>query len=221
MGGNNLEHLNLKLWYTVPNQKIIITVKAESGAEHPYSIDNINAIRQAMRELTDKAFKLYMNMCINKDGFTYPLSPKFIETKTGMTESRYRDAVKELIKKGFLKQSDKQKNAYFFYEDPKAAYIENAESVCKKSEDCISNSDTPSIRNDIDCLSESKGEILYNTTINNKYNNNKNNNYHTNIEKLDELSNSLSDSNRFETKDNDESITSENDDVMPWDEEDY
>lgn len=215
MGGKHLE-----TFYTVPNQKIIVTVKAKADTENIYSKDNISAVLQAMRTLTDRAYKLFMRMNLNKNGFTYPLSPALIKKDTGMSETRYREAVKELIKKGFLKQSDKQKNVYYFCEYPEAAYINNDKSICTITEGCISNLGTPSIRNDVDHLHESKGEIIYNTTINNKkYNND--NEYVTGINNLDELSNILSDSDRFKANSSNKPITPENDDVMPWEKEDY
>ena len=56
---------------------------------------------------------------------------------------------------------------------------------------------------------KSEGEIIYNTTKDNKNNN------------IEELSDALSDSNRFKNNNSNKPITPENDDVMPWEQEDY
>ena len=57
-------------FYTVPNQKVICTHKAVSDDEHIYSKFNIMATEKAAKELSDRAFKLYVRLNLNKDGFT-------------------------------------------------------------------------------------------------------------------------------------------------------
>lgn len=74
----------------------------------------------AAKELTDRAFKLYLRMSLHQDGFTYALSPVEICNSIGMSNKRYREAVNELIVKNYLVQSKDHKNMFIFYENPRS-----------------------------------------------------------------------------------------------------
>lgn len=106
-------------YHTSPNQKCVITQKTQSDKDHIYALVNLEAVFTAAQELSDRAFKLYSRLNMHCDGYTYGLSPTEIQRTIGMSEDRYRTAVKELIKKGYLIQSDTQRNLYTFYEFPK------------------------------------------------------------------------------------------------------
>lgn len=106
------------LYHTSPNQRMVVTQKTQSDKEHTYAIVNLKALFTAARELTDKAFKLYSRLNMHSNEYAYALSPVEIQKTTGMSEDRYRRAVKELIKKGYLVQSAGQKNLFTFYEYP-------------------------------------------------------------------------------------------------------
>lgn len=108
----------VKYIYTSPNQKIITTKKTISDDAHIYGICNIDATLTAAKELTDRAFKLYLRMSLHQDGYTYALSPVEICNSIGMSDKRYRDAVNELIAKKYLVQSEDHKNVFVFYENP-------------------------------------------------------------------------------------------------------
>jgi len=108
----------VKYIYTSPNQKIITTKKTISDDTHIYGICNIDATLTAAKELTDRAFKLYLRMSLHQDGYTYALSPIEIYNSIGMSDKRYRDAVNELIAKNYLVQSEDYKNVFVFYENP-------------------------------------------------------------------------------------------------------
>lgn len=107
-----------KYIYTSPNQKIITTKKTISDDAHIYGICNISATLSAAKELTDRAFKLYLRMSLHQDGYTYALSPVEICNSIGMSDKRYREAVNELITKNYLTQSENQRNMFVFYENP-------------------------------------------------------------------------------------------------------
>ena len=106
------------VYMTSPNQKIVQTYKAVSDSEHPYSICNLDAMLMAARNLTDRAFKLYVRMNLHQDDYTYALSPVEINDSIGMSDKRYREAVKELAQKGYLVKSKKRQNLYLFLENP-------------------------------------------------------------------------------------------------------
>lgn len=109
---------NIYIYHTSPNQKSVITKKTVSDAGSPYGICNVSAVLTAASTLSDRAFKLYMRMNLHQDGFTYALSPVEISKSTGMSDKRYRDAVKELVEKGYLVQSEKYNSLFTFYEYP-------------------------------------------------------------------------------------------------------
>ena len=109
---------NIYVYQTSPNQKIVHTQKAASNAEHLYGICNIEAMLSAARKLSDRAFKLYTRMNLHQNEHTYALSPAEIDKSIGMSDKRYRDAVNELIEKGYLVQDKKRKNVYVFFESP-------------------------------------------------------------------------------------------------------
>lgn len=168
------------IWQTSPNQKTVVTKKTESGAASPYGICNVAAVLMAAKALSDRAFKLYMRMNLHQDGHTYALSPVEINGAIGMSDKRYRDAVNELIDKGYLVQSDKHKALYSFYEFPQ---LDNKQSGLPISPDNPSEIGTSSTQNGritrpfrTDNPSISGGEILHNITSHNTSDNTVNSN---------------------------------------------
>ncbi len=135
---------NIYIYHTSPNQRSVITHKTLSDKEHPYGICNIAATLIAAKELTDRAFKLYIRMSLHQDGHTYALSPVEINNSIGMTDKRYREAVKELIDKGYLVQHKDHKSVYIFYEAPD---IDNV-SVLSKEIDYPPKTERIPFRND-------------------------------------------------------------------------
>ena len=113
-------------YVTSPNQKVICTSKTKSDAEHVYSRVNVEASLTAARELSDRAYKLYSRMTLHLDGFSYALSPAAIKSEIGISESKCRNAVNELIKKGYLVLAPERKNFFIFYEYPQIDCLDNA-----------------------------------------------------------------------------------------------
>ena len=103
------------IYHTSPNQKTVITRKTVSDRENTYGISNVDATLSAAKSLTDRAFKLYARMNLHQDGHTYALSPVEILNSIGMSEKKYREAVKELIEKKYLVETER-KGVYYFYE---------------------------------------------------------------------------------------------------------
>lgn len=109
---------SVKVIVTYPNQKVIITNKAQSDKENIYGIQNLKALYQAAKSLTNKAFKLYIYMNCNQAGYKYALSPKAVCIDIGLKEKSCQSAVKELVEKGYLVKQNDGSNIYDFYELP-------------------------------------------------------------------------------------------------------
>lgn len=80
----------------------------------------------AIKTLSHRGLKLYLFLAKNKDGEWYPLSQDNAENFTGMDENTYGKAVKELIEKGFLTETEKPS----FFEAGKKAVKYYVFSVC-------------------------------------------------------------------------------------------
>ena len=85
---------NVYVYHTSPNQKSIITHKTVSDDSHIYGKCNVEAVLRAGKELSDRAFKLYVRLNLHQDGHTYALSPIAIQGDIGLSDKRYREAVK-------------------------------------------------------------------------------------------------------------------------------
>lgn len=109
-----------------PNQKMVITQKTLSDENHVYSKTNVEASLTAAKTLSDRAYKLYSRMNLHIDAFAYALSPATIKKEIGMSESKYRAAVKELIENGYLVLVKGRKKLFTFYEYPQKDCMGNA-----------------------------------------------------------------------------------------------
>lgn len=94
-----------------PNQKIITLRKAKSDKQNLYGIVNLEANRKALNLLPVNAYKIWVNIVLNQDGYTFALSNQF-----NMAKGTYDKAITELIDKGYLVCSEN--NQYTFYELP-------------------------------------------------------------------------------------------------------
>lgn len=103
------------------NQKTINVQKESCNKSNLYAMYNLNALQTAMIDLKGEAFKLWVYIGKNQNGYTFALS-KVDAIKWGIgSKSSYDRAVKELIEKGYL--VEKSKNHYDFYEVPKVEGI--------------------------------------------------------------------------------------------------
>ena len=103
--------------YTVPNQKIIIVKKSDSGESDLYTIINLDAFNGALSELTPIAFKLYCYLMRNQNKYKSALSRQDVVSVCNISDSSYQKGVKELIDKGYMVQE--KGNIYIFYDIPK------------------------------------------------------------------------------------------------------
>lgn len=80
---------------------------------------------EASRNLNDGAFKLWVFLSANVDGYQFDLSSKAMLNEFGIKKGQYDNAVKELIEKGYLVDENASHppedvlNYFGFYQIPK------------------------------------------------------------------------------------------------------
>lgn len=90
---------------SVPNQKaFIVYKKREAKNKNDVRLADIfkQDILAASRDLKDTTFKLYMYFVSNQDGFIGGLSKTDVIAQTGISESSYKRAIKELEEKKYF-----------------------------------------------------------------------------------------------------------------------
>lgn len=98
---------------TYPNQRVVTVFKERCDRDF-LQIKNTDWQQAAVNIESYGAFKLYLYLASNKDGYSLALSPVAVEEATGISESTYRRAFKELESLGYLSQAGGSKNHYFF-----------------------------------------------------------------------------------------------------------
>ena len=99
---------------TSPNQKTITVEKEKCDKENHYTMINLLALESAAADLKAGAFKLWVYIAKNQNGFTFGLSNKAVAEYFGIKKDQYDNAVKELIEKGYLIEI--KNNEYVFKE---------------------------------------------------------------------------------------------------------
>ena len=95
----------------VPNQKAFkVNKKREPDNKTDVRISDLfkKDIFEACKNLKDTTFKVYMYLVSNQDGYVGGLSKVDVLTQTGISESSYKRALKELEEKGYLLYSHQQ-----------------------------------------------------------------------------------------------------------------
>ena len=101
---------------SVPNQKTILIERVSEYARKNFlKVSNEN-LKSAMYNLSSSAFMLWIYFLDNSNGYPLELYPVDFCNITGLSDSTYRRAFKELEETGYLIQSKKQKNLYLFKE---------------------------------------------------------------------------------------------------------
>ena len=102
---------------TYANQKTIKVNKEVCDKEHLYSMNNLDALQQAMNNLKGEAFKLWCYLAKNQPGYVFALSSVDAVKNWGIgCDKSYDRAVRTLIERGYLIETSK--NHYDFYEIP-------------------------------------------------------------------------------------------------------
>ena len=133
MASRKIDVVELGTWkmYSIlvaKNQKVLQIHRIKSSI-------NFEANYKAMKALTSNAYVLYMYLLMHENHRVWALSSKDVYAKTHLTDKTYPNAVKELVKKGYLTpgiinlgelrsgvQSDYDRKykeeAYHLWEDP-------------------------------------------------------------------------------------------------------
>jgi hypothetical protein len=85
-----------------PNQKVITVFKDECKEDF-LQVNNANW-QVACSNLTYSAFKLYLYMAGNKNGYSFALSYEKINELVPMNRKTYDNAIRELKECGYLRQ---------------------------------------------------------------------------------------------------------------------
>ena len=162
-----------KNYNTVPNQKVVKVQKAPADKQNLYSIINIEAAHNAMKDLADTkaGFMLWYYFAENQNGYEFALSSKAVEAETGIKIKAYNSAIAAMIEKGYLENT--KGNYYVFHEIPVRENEDDSDNSVILPEDNPYPSGGQGVM-----LSEDKGypsgaqEILHyynNNTINNTF----------------------------------------------------
>lgn len=138
---------------TSPNQKTITICKELCDKQHFYTMINLNALEKAAQTLKAGAFKLWIYLAQNQNNYTFALSNKAVAEYFGIKKDQYDSAVKELIEKGYLIETTK--NKYNFLELAEKTTITNGkkpqlqvvETNTEKQENPITNITDNTINN--------------------------------------------------------------------------
>lgn len=138
---------------TSPNQKTITIKKEDCNRQNFYAAINLNALELAAIDLKSGAFKLWIYFAKNQDNYTFGLSNKAVAEQFGIKKDQYDSAVKELIEKGYLIET--AKNKYVFKELAEKTTIKSGnlpqskmvKTDCEKQEKPITNNTKITINN--------------------------------------------------------------------------
>ena len=102
---------------TFPNQKEVqIAERTPRDSKHLYSMNNLDALRQAMNCLKGSGLKMWLYLNKNQNNYRFGLS-RVDCAEWGIRKDSYYDGIKDLIDNGYLRQSQPGSNLYIFYEN--------------------------------------------------------------------------------------------------------
>ena len=126
---------------TSPNQKQIVirktNVEKGTGKSRAYFITYTDIVEAAARDLSNTAFKLYIYLLSNGNGFISAFSPKDVSDRYGCSMDSAREAFKILVDTGCLTLVPGTKSKYEFTDNKAAAATElpleiSAQLITKK-----------------------------------------------------------------------------------------
>lgn len=103
-----------------PNQKMVSIHrdKVLKGSREAFLCAYEDNLMEAMKNLSHTAFKVYIVLLLNKDGFNLEYSPTYISYATGMCVETARKCLRELEEKNYVIKSNNSNYGYDFYERP-------------------------------------------------------------------------------------------------------
>ena len=147
-------------------QKTVKVYKEPCDKRNFYTAINLTALSKAAKVLDGDAFKMWVYFSKNQHRYEFQLSSKHAEEAFSLSKRRYDNAVKELIEKGFLVDSNTDpnevKNSWSFYEIPledkdnKPLQQNDTSLVAKNNQPCICD-DT---RNNTENTNNMKNSLL-------------------------------------------------------------
>ena len=103
---------------SVENQKIVeIGERPERNKENLYAMVNLEALKEAMRNLKGSSLKMWLYFNKNQDGYKFELS-RVNCMEWGIKKDSYYSAIEDLIRRKYLVPRRKGSNCYRFYEVP-------------------------------------------------------------------------------------------------------
>lgn len=163
----------IQIVYTVPNQKVVKVKHYLCDGTHLYAMCNLKSNKKALQELSPNTYKLYMYFSLNQDDYTFALSCQAVCNATGMSDSTYKKAVRELVDKGYLVKS-KTKGLYIFYEGTENSPDRSVEINRQEEEkDTTENKKqtVQKVKKNSSRGVKNNGEIIQDNTNNNTLNN--------------------------------------------------
>lgn len=88
---------------TYPNQRVVCIQKDKCRSNF-LQID-IDDWQEASKVLSPTAFKIYLYLASNADGYKLALSPKAIDLALNIKKTAYYSAISQLIETGYLEES--------------------------------------------------------------------------------------------------------------------
>ena len=102
---------------TYPNQKEVqVAKRTPRNADHLYSMNNLDSLRQAMSTLKGSGLKMWLYLNKNQDNYRFGLS-RVDCAEWGIKKDSYYDGFNDLVKHGYLRLSKEGSNVYHFFEN--------------------------------------------------------------------------------------------------------
>ena len=113
---------------SVPNQKIVqVAKRTPRDQQHLYSMNNLEALQQAMNILKGSGLKMWLYLNKNQDNYRFELSRQACE-EWGIKKDSYYDGIRNLIDYGYLRPLCAGSNIYIFFENRLAENPTSGES---------------------------------------------------------------------------------------------
>ena len=120
----------MAITYSSPNQKLI-TIK---HCDFPSKKNTYGFLTRKVADIGintlkkhPTAFLLFTDLCLNKNGYYFALSPTAIKDRLGLSHEQYKRAVRILIECNYLVKDESKKNHYIFYTIPQTKVENTAE----------------------------------------------------------------------------------------------
>lgn len=114
---------------SVENQKVVeIGARPKRDKNNLYAMVNLDALKEAMKNLKGSSMKMWMYFNKNQNGYKFDLSRADC-LEWGIKKDSYYSAIADLIERGYLVPIREGSNHYMFYEVPLS---ENTKGVVKE-----------------------------------------------------------------------------------------